>query len=188
MSKVTKTIDNEIIVSDELLKVELVDIGEGIQGDYNENDPEDKPLLRFDVYIRDPKTYEENLACERPLDDSCVGWEAVEDASYCTNLCAWSPVSVLGRAAEAIFDKYRNEIDSFPLEFSVKKLGEYLSHISEGDVIAGVSDDVLSEMLTDVVDARESFPEDCAEPAALHLDDLYADITNEQARREELEK
>ena len=170
---------------DELLKVELVDIGEGLQGDYNENDPKDIPLMRFDVYIRNPEAYEENLKSEKPLDDSYVGWEAVEDASYCTNLSAWCPASILGKATEAIFYKYRAEITSYPLYFSVKKLGEWMSHISEEEVLMSMDEDELKDVLEDVINAREVFPEDSADPAALYYDDLYLDIDNAiQTKRE----
>lgn len=50
------------------VKVEWVELGEGLDGDYNEDDPEDVELLRFDVY--------EWVNGE---------WEPVDNASYCTN-------------------------------------------------------------------------------------------------------
>ena len=144
MSKVTKAMDNEIIVSDELLKVELADIGEGISGDYNENDPEDMPLLRFDVSVRDSKNV--------PLDDDRIGedWEEVEDASYCTNICAWAPDSVLMQAAQDIFNEYRAVIESFPLEYSVKRLGERLSYTSDESAADHLSDEDLGKVLEEV--------------------------------------
>ena len=147
MSKVTKTMDNEIIVSDELLKVELVDIGEGIQGDYDENDPDDLPLLRFDVSVRDPKPYYKNYKSAVPLGDD---WEVVEDASYCTGICAWAPDSVLAQAAQDIFDEYRAVIESFPLEYSVKRLGERLSYTSDESAADHLSDEDLGKALEEV--------------------------------------
>lgn len=50
-------------------RVTFENIGEGYNGDYNENDPTDQPLLRF--------------SCEKKVGRS---WEWMEDASYCTCL------------------------------------------------------------------------------------------------------
>jgi hypothetical protein len=44
-------------------------IGEGDSGDYNPDDPEDTPLLRF--------------SCSRRVNDE---WQELDDASYCTRL------------------------------------------------------------------------------------------------------
>ena len=177
----TITFDGDTIdCHDELLKVELVDIGEGLQGDYNEEDPFDCPLMRFDVYIRDPKAYEEN--------PESAGWEEVEDASYCTNLSAWAPATILGKATEAIFDKYRAEITSYPLSFSVKKLGEWMSHICENEVLMSMDEDELEELYEDVINAREVFPENSTDPAALYYDNLYAEIDEAIQNKREVEE
>ena len=55
----------EMMLEEDGIRVEWEDIGEGICGDYNPEDPDDIPLLRFSVSIL--------------LDGQ---WEAVEDASY----------------------------------------------------------------------------------------------------------
>lgn len=54
----------ELTIGD--VRVVFEDIGEGLSGDYNEDDPGDVALLRFTVYRLDQD------------------WEQVEDASYCT--------------------------------------------------------------------------------------------------------
>lgn len=51
------------------VRVRLSHIGEGIFGDYDPNDKEDIPLLRFDV---------------EKFDNG--DWEPVDDASYCTRI------------------------------------------------------------------------------------------------------
>ena len=51
------------------VRVEITDIGEGIQGEYNPEDPQDVSLVRFYVSIYD-ETHKE--------------WTDVDDASYCT--------------------------------------------------------------------------------------------------------
>lgn len=91
------------------LKVEWEDIGEGLNGDYDPNDPDDKQLLRFDVSYRQSRK-----------DD----WEAVPDSSYCTMIENTCPPRILKAILRYIYKevdkKWRNGC-------SVKKLCEYLS-------------------------------------------------------------
>ena len=51
------------------VSVTMEDIGEGLYGDYNRDDPADEPMLRF---------YVDKLV------DDC--WEEVDSGSYCTSL------------------------------------------------------------------------------------------------------
>lgn len=95
------------------VRVDWVNLGEGIYGDYNPEDPEDVNLLRFDVYKR------------RSAKDQ---WEEVEDASYCTRVEANTPMNVLERKLRIIYDRYADAIES-DYDASVKKLGEELSWI-----------------------------------------------------------
>jgi hypothetical protein len=60
-------------------------IGEGRSGDYNEEDPNDQPLLRF--------TCDENNAGD---------WEQVENASYCTTVPITTPRKELRRMLNTI--------------------------------------------------------------------------------------
>lgn len=88
------------------------DIGEGICGDYNPDDPDDIPLLRFYVDIfRDGQ------------------WEEVEDASYCTLMPVTTPKPILDRALRYLHAEYKDALSDYPYS-SVKKLGERLSWIS----------------------------------------------------------
>lgn len=58
--------------------------GEGYNGDYDENDPDDKPLLRADLYFQD-------IMCS--------------DGSYCTVAPDGTPEDVLRRFSNDLFDK-----------------------------------------------------------------------------------
>ena len=118
---ITKNVDAETIIraENDKIRAELVNIGEGLSGDYDPEDPEDINLLRFDVYFKDP-TQSEN-------------WEAVDDASYCTNIPADASEEILEKAVTAIFDEYNNVAEHILSGGSVKKMGEQLSHISPED-------------------------------------------------------
>lgn len=61
-------------------------IGEGVYGDYDPEDEQDEPLLRFSCYKR--------------VDGE---WDSLEDASYCTRMPLDSPREHLERGAESIF-------------------------------------------------------------------------------------
>lgn len=115
---ITKNIDKETVIraENDKIRVELVNIGEGTCGDYNPNDPEDINLLRFDVY-------------SKPSAD----WEAVDDASYCTQIPADASEEVLEKAVTAIFNEYNDVAEHIFSGGSVKKMGEQLSRISPED-------------------------------------------------------
>ena len=94
------------------VRVDLCYIEEGINGNYNPDDPDDIPLLRFDVYVM--------------VDNE---WEPVDDASYCTML----PLTISMRQ-EALALSYLMEFFYSVLHYdptaNVKKLGERLSWIN----------------------------------------------------------
>jgi len=88
-------------------KVELVELGEGWDGDYDPNDPNDEELFRFDVYLKkDGK------------------WIDPGDVSYCTQL----PVTLTREkqriALEIIVDRLYDQPVSY-----WKKICEELSWI-----------------------------------------------------------
>lgn len=120
---IIKNLDCETPMSihDEVLRVDWYKAGEGLYGDYNPENPDDRELLRFDVYV---------MRTPEPWDDSDDGWREVEDASYCTNMSANAPEEILEKALRYIFSAYRNVIEDYP-NISVKRLGEGLSWISE---------------------------------------------------------
>jgi hypothetical protein len=100
---------NWSVVSDNW-KVELVDIGEGLCGDYNENDPEDVPLLRFDMYSRkNPKSR----------------WQEPNDSSYCTRVHA----EITSKQRKEVLTLLIAEVEDLAWDWNVKKLCERLSYI-----------------------------------------------------------
>ena len=105
--------DLPLRICDDLLSVEWYNANEGFFGDYNPDDPNDENLLRFAVSIFNGES-----------------WEEVDDASYCTRIRANADDEQLARTLYYIFRQYRNVIDRYPVEHSVKKLGESLSWIS----------------------------------------------------------
>ena len=85
-------------------RVEWEWLGEGQSGDYNENDENDVPLLRF--------------SCERLVgrEGRSLRWEAMDSASYCTNMSVAATQAVLRRVAEMILgvldlSHYRRELE-----------------------------------------------------------------------------
>ena len=120
--EIRKNIDEETLISAEndRIRVDIVNIGEGVCGDYDPENPDDENLLRFDVYCKDPKD---------PADD----WREVSDASYCTNLSADVSEEMLEAAVTTLFNEYDNVADQILSGSSVKRLGEQLSWISASD-------------------------------------------------------
>ena len=87
------------------VSVELEDIGEGLSGDYDPNDKDDIPLLRFTV-----------------LKDG----EPVEDASYCTQV----PTDITPTEATNVLATIMNEVaEPLAQGYSIKKMCERLSWI-----------------------------------------------------------
>jgi len=92
------------------IKVEWVELGEGIDGDYDPDDPDDAELLRFEV--------------SRFEGDE---WVPIDDASYCTQV----PVSATPEQRAKGLQMIMDEIYEFASEgHSIKKLCERLSWIS----------------------------------------------------------
>ena len=117
-------------IHNEKIRIDFVNLGEGLCGDYNPTDPNDVNLLRFDVYQR-----------------RCVfdAWEPVNDASYCTMIPADTSTEILQKALQFLLTQYTNALES-PSE-SVKKLGERLSHISPEMFCMGISFNEMETML-----------------------------------------
>jgi hypothetical protein len=84
---------------------------EGKMGDYDPTNPDDEPLLRFDVLRKEKGS----------------NWKACDDASYCTNLRAYEYRGLLQQAAEIILNEVFERASAGE---SIKKICERLSHIS----------------------------------------------------------
>ena len=126
MLNIKTNIDDETLVTvdDNVVLVELANIGEGYHGDYDPEDPDDTELVRFYVYV--------NANCEETNADGSAtepDWEDVEDSSCCTTIPCNTNVDVLIEKAKALHARFRQVINSYPVETSVKKLAEELSWI-----------------------------------------------------------
>lgn len=89
--------------------VEFEDIGEGWNGEHEENDPADQPLLRFNVYR---------------MEDGA--WAPVDDASYCTRVPVDTPDKTLDKLLLILMDRVYDLVAD---GLSVKQLCEELSWI-----------------------------------------------------------
>jgi hypothetical protein len=84
------------------LRLEWEYIGEGLEGDYNPDDPDDVPLLRFSIYEVLDRLSDEYASCD--------------DASYCTMVRTDTPRPVLWGAGKAILQVFSNTKDKHLLE------------------------------------------------------------------------
>lgn len=98
----------EIALIDGAYKVEWVNLGEGKDGDYDPNDPEDVELLRFDVSFNG---------------------ELVSDGSYCTLMPVRTSEYVLRKGLERIMDAIKDKCSKGDCIESCKKVFEELSWI-----------------------------------------------------------
>ena len=92
------------------VKVELENIGEGWSGDYDPDDPDDEPLLRFTVSKK----------------DADGEWQQVDDASYCTQIRADTPEPRLREILNYLMDEVGDSVESGS---SIKRRCEWLSWI-----------------------------------------------------------
>ena len=110
--------ETPVSIENDVVRADWYDAGEGICGDYNPEDPDDIPLLRFDIYKKEGED-----------------WVEVDDASYCTRMPADSSLELLVHSLYIIFKEYNNVLKDDP-DTSVKKLGEALSWICPDDCVS----------------------------------------------------
>ena len=102
--------NEELVVSRGPVRVGWCNLGEGYFGDYDEDDPEDVNLLRFDVDLNG---------------------EPVDDASYCTQVPADTPDLTLIKLLHIIMNEIHDPLMSGD---GIKRLCESLSWIdAEGN-------------------------------------------------------
>jgi hypothetical protein len=89
------------------VKIEWVNLGEGFDGDYDPENPDDRNLLRFEVYRNEG-----------------IEWVAIEDGSYCTLVDANSPYSVLTDHLRHFMDTIYDDVSAHG---KAKRLCESLS-------------------------------------------------------------
>jgi hypothetical protein len=103
-------------------------IGEGLDGDYYEDDPNDEPLLRFSVYIRvdDPDAILANP--EWP-------YEPITDTSNCTMLDAREDRELLTYALALMMDRVAGAfIADDEYDHGLKRTCEDLAGLTVGEV------------------------------------------------------
>jgi hypothetical protein len=86
----------------------LENIGEGLSGDYDPEDPDDVNLLRFTV-VRNK--------------------EQVDDASYCTQLPVDTDIDIIHKALAHVMSEFENNLDNGQL----KRTMEWCSWMSPDD-------------------------------------------------------
>jgi len=80
----------KVTINDEL-SVEFEDIGEGLMGDYDPDDPNDIALLRFDVSITEEAAERYEVYGESTFAND--GMFVPQDTSYCTQVPVETPDS-----------------------------------------------------------------------------------------------
>ena len=95
------------------VKVEWLDLGEGLNGDYNSKDPEDMPLLRFDVSVYNNGE-----------------WEQKEDGSVCARFSADVDIETKHKGLQALMNRLYDVLAD-DIHISFKKLCEELSWIDD---------------------------------------------------------
>ena len=128
--------DFSLISKDGRVKVVLEYIGEGNSGDYQPDDPDDKPLLRFSVYRRyypgkpiNPYFADDITPVE--FKDALGGWRPVTDGSYCTLLTTSLPRRLVHKAARIILEAVQEDISC---EYRCKRRMEELSWLDDDEI------------------------------------------------------
>lgn len=115
---------------DGLVKVVWVDLGEGLSGDYDPEDPEDESLLRYDAYVRwDQENPSRNELRDLELDPFAEDgntWAVRQDSSYCTQTRADTPIEDLHALALLIAEALADDLDNG----SWKRTAEEMSWVS----------------------------------------------------------
>lgn len=109
------------------VRIDWVNLGEGYDGDYDPENPDDVNLLRFDVSINNPKSRT---------------WDEVPDGSYCTQVPAKTDHSTLRR----ILTSFMNEIyDDVVSVGKAKRACERLSWTSpDGNIATNPMDNIFN--------------------------------------------
>lgn len=113
--------NEEIEKSGNGVMVVIFNANEGLFGDFDPDNKEDRNLLRFSVYIN------ENHSAG-PEDG---GWE--EKDSWCTDLSADLGPEMITRALNIIYDKM-NEALKDNINASIRRIGDELSWLGDGDL------------------------------------------------------
>ena len=107
------------------VRISWVELGEGINGEYDEDDPDDIELLRFDLKARGSilDEYEKSYSGGEDADD----YYTLSDGSYCTNFPAYANESMRRKGLEYLMLRLYDCV----LEGNWKKKCEELSWIGD---------------------------------------------------------
>jgi len=96
-------------------RVSWTELGEGWQGDYNPDDPDDVELLRFDIDF---------------FSDDIGEWECVDGGSYCTQVPVTATPEERERGLRIIMDYVKDKVEG---DSSIRRVSAWLSwmHIGE---------------------------------------------------------
>lgn len=101
MKKATSMIDKSYSRKSKNFKITFEHHGEGFDGDYRRDDPEDKPLLRCDIiYNKEPD-------------------EPIHNGSFCTNIS----INVKESEMQKLLNKMLDEAESLLIECGADNLG-----------------------------------------------------------------
>jgi hypothetical protein len=113
----------EIQLIENGVRVTLSWIGEGYNGDYDPNDKSDAPLLRMDV--------DAHKRLKNPnAEDGGKEWQAMNDASYCTNISAYHHKTAQ-KALRVIMDEVKDHVIRGD---GIKRRCESLSWLSKSNI------------------------------------------------------
>lgn len=107
-------------------RLTFLDDGEGLDGRYDPNDPNDVPLMRFFLEQH-----------------GMLGWEPIENTSYCTRVNARLPRKELEFAARWILRRFRLALDSGS---SAKRASAELSWVNTDDVQRKIRRSVVNDL------------------------------------------
>ena len=93
-----------------MVRVEWVDLGEGMSGDYDPSDPNDMPLLRYDAWVRVMGTSMDEIRGLEFYDGDEWGYKA--NGSFCTQTNANTHGPVLELLAKFIADELAENLDN----------------------------------------------------------------------------
>lgn len=114
------------ISENQLVKVEWTYIGEGVCGDFDETDPNDIALMRYDAYVS--AGYDDGEGGEETDDPD---WLIPRNYSFCTRVPYDTPPEDLQRLAEIIADRLGEALPGGHW----KSTAEEMSWISLDDII-----------------------------------------------------
>lgn len=104
-------------LTSDLIRIDWYDNDEGVNGDYDPDDPEDIALLRFDVYYR-------NSPHGR--------WKQLADESYLTGMPVDTDMHILKQALHCIYQEYSRLLPIRNPD-SIRHVGEHLSAMTPDD-------------------------------------------------------